>query len=206
MEMGNTPVSARVKQELYDNAGFSEQVAMLLGNAAYGDLPVTFYIWDDNSEAADNYPLVIVPTGQGQYGRWLYHPKQIMLPSINNAPGRSLVSVANSANGYQISTTRNSFVNYVVTIGVSATIAAQASGTVVLEIASTNSATPGDWTEISRFTNGQSLSLAIALQSVQTIAGNLSAMIPAGYYVRQRTINNNGTPTFTAGVQQEVLL
>ena len=126
--------------------------------------------------------------------------------SINNSPGRSLVSVANAANGYQISPTRNVFVNYVVTVGVTATIAASSSGTVVLEIAATNSSTPGDWTEISRFTNGQSLSLAVALQSVQTIAGNLNAMIPAGYYVRQRTINNSGTPSFTAGVQQEVLL
>lgn len=125
--------------------------------------------------------------------------------SFNNAASRSFTT-GTGATGFQVSASRNVMVNYSVTIVSTATIAGSASGTVVLEVAPTNSATPGDWVEIARFTNGQAITLALTLQSVQTLAHVLMAVIPAGYYAKLRTINNAGTPTFSFNSGQEVLL
>lgn len=131
----------------------------------------------------------------------------VALPSLsfNNTPARSIVT-GTGATGFQPSSTRNTFASYNITITSTATIAGNASGTVVLEVAPTNSATPSDWLEVSRLTNGQSLSLALTLQSVQTIAGHLSGIVPAGYYVKVRSINNAGTPTYSYNSGLEVLL
>lgn len=118
---------------------------------------------------------------------------------------RSLVT-GTGAVGFQVSSSQDSMVNYGITMATTATIGGSASGTVVLEVAPTNSATAGDWKEVARFTNGQSISLAIALQSVQTLAGNLTGIVPAGYYAKLRTINNSGSPTFTYASGQETLL
>lgn len=118
---------------------------------------------------------------------------------------RSLVT-GTGATGFQVSSTRDALVSYNATIVSTATIAGAQSGTVVLEVASTNSATAGDWKEVARFTNGQALSLAITLQSVQTMAGNLTGFIPKGYYAKLRTINNLGTPSFSYNSGQEMLM
>lgn len=118
---------------------------------------------------------------------------------------RSIVT-GTGATGFQPSSTRDAFVSYSLTIATTATIGGSASGTVVLEVAPTNSATAGDWVEVARFTNGQSVSLALALQSVQTLAGQVNGMVPAGYYAKLRSINNSGTPTYTYNSGREVLI
>lgn len=118
---------------------------------------------------------------------------------------RSIVT-GTGATGFQVSANKSAFVNYSVTITTTATIGGNASGTIVLEIAPTNSATAGDWVEIARYTNGQAISLAIALQSTQTLAGTVSGFIPAGYYAKLRSINNSGTPTYTFNSGQKILL
>lgn len=110
------------------------------------------------------------------------------------------------ATGFQVSASKNAMVNYNVTIATTATIGGSSDGTVVLEIAPTNSASAGDWKEIGRFRNGQAITLALALQSVQTIGGQIGGFIPAGYYAKLRSINNAGTPTYTYNSGQEVLL
>lgn len=124
--------------------------------------------------------------------------------TFNNAPARSIVSTAAAANGFQIDTVLDAQVSYSCTIGTTATIGGASSGTLVLEVAPTNSSVAGDWKEIARLTNGQTITLALALQSVQTIAGCLAGLVPAGYYARIRSINNSGTPTFTFNSGQEV--
>jgi hypothetical protein len=124
--------------------------------------------------------------------------------SFQNAASRSLVT-GTGATGFQVSATRDAAVNYNVTSSTTATIGGASSITVVLEIAPTNSATPGDWVEISRFSNGQTISLAVALQSVQTQAGNLGGIVPAGYYAKLRTIST-GTASAGYNTGQEVLL
>lgn len=126
--------------------------------------------------------------------------------SFNNTPSHSIVTTAAAANGFQLSTTRDATMNYSVSIVTAATLASGAVGTVVLEIAATNSSTAGDWTEIARTSNGQVFSLAIAIGCTQTIAGQVSGVLPSGYYARLRSINTTGTPTYTYNSGQEVLL
>lgn len=110
------------------------------------------------------------------------------------------------ATGFQVSSTRNSLVNYSTTIVTTASIGGNQTGVVVLEIAPTNSATPSDWVEVSRYTNGQALTLAITLQSVQTMSGQLSAFVPAGWYAKLRSINTSGTPSYSYNSGQETLV
>lgn len=129
----------------------------------------------------------------------------ILARSFNNAPGRSLVT-GTGATGFQVSSTRDSFVTYSPKIVTTATIAGGQDGYTVLEIAATNSATAGDWKEIGRVENGQALSLALTLQSVQPVGASLTGMVPTGWYAKLRTVNVTGTPTFSYVSGQEVLL
>ena len=115
------------------------------------------------------------------------------------------ITTGTGATGFQVSTSSPADGRYSVTIVSTASIAGSSQGTVVLEIAPVNSATTTAWSEVGRCTNGQALSLAITLQSVQTTACQLSAFIPAGWYAKLRSISTAGTPTFTVNSQQEVL-
>lgn len=126
--------------------------------------------------------------------------------SFNNSPGRSIVSVAAAANGFQVSATRDAMISYSTTIQSTSNIASGQTGVIVLEVAPTNSSTASDWVEVGRTSNGQTLGLAVALQIVQPIGGALSCVLRAGYYARLRSISVTGTPTFTYNSGQEVLL
>lgn len=126
--------------------------------------------------------------------------------SFTNNASRSFVTTAAAANGFQLSSSRDSTVSYGVQISTTATIGGAASGYVVLEIATTNSTTAADWKEISRVTNSQTISLAIVLQSVQISGGALQGMVPAGYYARLRTVTVSGSPVYQFNSGQEVLL
>lgn len=126
--------------------------------------------------------------------------------SFNNTPSHSIVTTAAAANGWQISSTRNASVFYSVNVNTTATIAGNADGYIVLEVAATNSTTASDWKEVSRTRNGQALSLALTLQSIQNIGGELMNIVPAGYYTRLRSVNVSGTPTYSYVSGQEVTL
>lgn len=109
---------------------------------------------------------------------------------------RSLVT-GTGATGFQVSTTKDASVSYNVKISVTATIGSQAEGYIALEVSPTNSSTPSDWVETARYSNGQSITLAITLQSVQPTGGQLSADIPAGYWVKLRQVTLSGSPTYS---------
>lgn len=126
--------------------------------------------------------------------------------SFNNTPSHTIVTTAAAANGFQLSTTRNTSVYYSVNISTTATIGGASDGYVVLEIATTNSTTASDWKEVSRSRNGQTITLAIALQSVQNVGSELMNIVPAGSYARLRSVNTSGTPTFSFTSGQEVQL
>lgn len=117
---------------------------------------------------------------------------------------RSIVT-GTGATGFQISSSRDAEVRYSTTIVTTSNIAGSQNGTVVLEIAQTNSATAADWSEIGRCTNGTAYTLAIAIQGVSTQACQITGYIPAGYFAKLRSINNAGTPTFSFNSSQEVL-
>lgn len=124
--------------------------------------------------------------------------------SFTNNASRSFVTTAAAANGFQLSSTRDSVVSYAIQVSTTATIGGGAAGYVVLEIAATNSTTAGDWKEIARVSNSQTISLALALQSVQISGGSMMGMVPAGYYARLRTVTSSGTVSFTYNSGQEV--
>lgn len=122
--------------------------------------------------------------------------------SIPSIPSMSAATRTISGTGFQISTTRGCNMYYTVQIVTTASIGSGATGYVVLETSPNNSA----WTEAGRIVNGQVITLAIALNSVQTTAGQISGYLPAGYYARLRSVNTTGTPTYSYISGQEVLL
>lgn len=125
--------------------------------------------------------------------------------SFNNAPTVSLVTTAAAANGVQVSATRDAEISYTVTTSSTATIGGASTATVVLEICATNSAVAADWTEVSKFSNGQTITLAVVLQSVQVVSSSLRGTLPAGWYRRLRqTLTGTASASVTTG--QEVLL
>lgn len=124
---------------------------------------------------------------------------------FTNNPSRTIQAVAAAANGWQLSTTRDGSVGYACSISTSATIGGASTGYVVLEICATNSATAASWQEIDRVTNSQTITLAIALQSIQVISASLRGIVPSGFFCRVRSVASSGTPTFAFISGQEVL-
>jgi len=114
--------------------------------------------------------------------------------SFNNAA----VKTINGA-GVQISTTRDAFVTYTVTHTIALTLLlASGSSQVFLEVSPNNST----WTTISQA--GYSDAVAVAVALTKTTTNNVQGMIPAGNYVRLRSVvSGGGSTTFTNG--QEVL-
>lgn len=119
-------------------------------------------------------------------------------------PSRSLTT-STGATGFQPSSSRVSTINYNVTVSTTATIGGNSGGYIALEVAPTNSATAGDWVEMGRCGNSQNISLAIVLQSVQTVSCQVSADVPAGYYAKLRSVTVAGTPAFTFNTSSEIL-
>lgn len=106
---------------------------------------------------------------------------------------------------FQVSTTRGSDVFYSVGMICTLSLIGGQTGTIFLEIA-TNSAFTTGVQELGRFVNGNTGTLTIGLNISQEFGGQLSGYIPSGYWVRLRTANTSGTPTFSYKSGQEVLL
>lgn len=131
------------------------------------------------------------------------NPGDLYWSAIPDAPVQSSASRSlNSA--FQISSTKNSFVNYSVDIATSLSLTTGQVGTVFLEICASSGFASGVQ-ELGRFVNGQTGTLTIGLALTQTATGTLTGYVPAGYYVRIRTANTTGTPTFTYRSGQEVV-
>lgn len=114
----------------------------------------------------------------------------------------SLSLVGTGATGTQISATNDSSVKLTVSTSTTSTIGGPSTSLVALKICSTNNATEGNWTTVTTFENDQTITLAIALNSIQTVKGQLSADVPATWYVK---LVNSGsgthTETFVSGQQ-----
>lgn len=121
-------------------------------------------------------------------------------------PTRSQASSTRSLNSaFQVSTTRDSFVNYSVDIATSVSISGGEVGTVHLEIADDSGFTT-NVQQIGRESSGSTGTFVLGLAIDQTGTASLSGFVPAGKYVRIRTADTTGTPTFTYQVGQEVLM
>jgi hypothetical protein len=128
------------------------------------------------------------------------------VPSINDSPGRSLVTATN-ATGYQVSASRISDVCYEGTFSLTSSIGGPAAITVFLETADTNSTTPADWTTKAQQPSSNTITLAVVLNQVAIGPWVLCRKIPAGKFVRIRSGSVTGTATASVNAeQQEVLL
>lgn len=118
-------------------------------------------------------------------------------PRLQSAANRSLNTC------FQIAPTRDVLANYSVDIATTATLASGQVGTVYLEIFSDSGCTTGTQ-ELSRFVNGNTQTLGLTVTLVQNVTATLTGYVPAGSYVKLRTQNNTGTPTFNYRSGQEV--
>lgn len=112
------------------------------------------------------------------------------LPQTDSVKTRSL----NTA--YIISTTRRQLVKYTVSIVATISLTTGQTGLVSLQTSPDNIT----YTEIARFSNGNSGTLTIGLNLINTQIGQLVGNIPAGYYVK---LISSGTTTNTYVIGQE---
>ncbi len=123
-------------------------------------------------------------------------------PTIPSVPTRTFTNPARTLNtAFQISATQDAQVVYTVDISVTSLLLAGQSGRVILEYADNVGMTANVVTVSSspNATGG-------VLNVTNLGSGNVTGVIPAGKYVRVRTQNVTGTPTFTLQSTQEVLL
>lgn len=143
----------------------------------------------NNSTGVLNVPTPAIPAAQ----------------SINDAPGRTLVT-ATSSTGFQISATRNALACYEGYIATTSTIGGPASAVVSIETSDTNSTTPGDWTTKAQQAYANVIALAVVLNQQQSNNWALCRMIPAGKYVRIRAGSIVGTASVVLNTTQQETL
>lgn len=114
--------------------------------------------------------------------------------AINTSP-LTLSLVGTGATGTQIST-KNANIKCNVSTSTTANITTGAASTsfVALKICSTNNATEASWTTVGILESDQTIGLAIALNSVQTVKGQLVSDVPASWFAK---LVNSGTGTHT---------
>lgn len=106
---------------------------------------------------------------------------------------------------FLISSTSAAFVSYTVDIGTTLSLTSGQTGTVSLQYADDSGFTTNVKT-VQSSANGNTGTLTVGLDLVQTSTASLTGMIPANKYVKIVTANTAGTPTFTYRTQQEVIL
>ena len=128
---------------------------------------------------------------------------QAQITAINS---RSFANPSRTLNtAFQVSTTRDAIVNYSVDIACTLALLVGQSGTVFLEYADNQTFTT-NVKEVSRFVNTNTATLNVSVTLTQAVTGVLGGLIPTGKWVRLRTANNTGTPTFNFRSSQEVLI
>jgi hypothetical protein len=125
---------------------------------------------------------------------------------IKNKPAAKSQSSATRALNtiFQVNATRWSTVRYSIDISTTVSLTGSQVGRVVLEMA-TNSAFTSGVQELQSFGNGNTGALVVGLVLTQLNTACLSGEVPPGNYVRLRTVNTTGTPTFTYISGQETL-
>lgn len=108
----------------------------------------------------------------------------------------SLSLVGTGATGTQISSTKDSTVRVFLSESTTATIGGASVSDIYLKKCATNSATETDWSSV-LMENTQTISLAIVLQSIQGLKGELEFDLPAGWWVKLVNTGSSGTHTET---------
>lgn len=156
--------------------------------------------WSQSDSAQNSYikNKPTVPSGQVQsdwtaltgLGVVLNKPT---IPSVVRTTSTDTVSlVGTGATGSQVDAAKDSTVRYNVSTSTTSTIGGPGTSLVALKICATNNATEASWTTVATLENDQTITLAVALNSLQTVKGQLCADVPAGWY---RKLVNSGTGT-----------
>lgn len=142
-------------------------------------------------------------TGTGALNIPIYTPAS---RAFTNGQSRTVVT-NQTANGTQLSTTRDAQVRGIVSIQNTTTIGGPSQGSIVFEICATNSATGTDWVTVDILDSRSTATLAVVLNLIQYLGKAIGGMIPAGWYHRYRATTAAGTITYsTTASCQEVLL
>lgn len=150
-------------------------------------------------------PITLTTTGTGA-ATYNSGTGALNIPTPAASVARSQTSASRTLNtSFQVSATRDALVSYSVQMTVTASITAGQDADLFLEIANDSGFTM-NVQAIGVAPCSQVYTLAVALQGVQKCPLNITGFVPAGSYVRLRTANNTGSPTFLYRVGQEVLL
>lgn len=171
-------------------------------------LPFTGYNFDTGDLTAETISVILAYAATNSYSMTAADIIGIGMATLPRSETTLSLSVQTStgAVGTQISAAQDSLVFVNPNVSTTANIAGNASLDLVVEVAPTNSATAGDWVEKARFGQSQSLTLAIALQSVQNNKGELVVFCPKGYYVKLRSLTATGTTSSGISSSRAVLL
>lgn len=104
----------------------------------------------------------------------------------------TLALVGSGATGTRIHATKDSTVRANCSVSATANIGGPATSVVDMKVCATNSATESDWATVATLETDQTVTLALALNSVQLVKGQLSYDLPGGWYVK---LVNSGTGT-----------
>lgn len=134
----------------------------------------------------------------GLFGVGIFSKDSSNAPEYNPyVPTPIIVTRPINSTTYTISTTKQAFVDYNIVISCTATIGSASNGSVALQY-STNAGST--WTTVGTVSNSNTVSLAIALNSVQASGIQLSGYIPANALVRMvQTIVGTTTISYSTG-------
>lgn len=130
-------------------------------------------------------------------GIWLFNPNGVSTPKSFSNPSRAL------GTAFQPSTAEDTFGSYSVTIAATLSLSGGQLGSVILEYADDSAFTTNVKT-VAQATNGNTGTLTLGLNTVQTYGANVSGIIPMSKWVRLRVSNVTGTPTTSFVNAQEV--
>lgn len=140
---------------------------------------------------ADTASLATVAT-TGSYTDLSNKPSTTYTPSA-----LSLSLVGSGATGTQVSSTKNSFISSTCSTSVTVSLGGSPVSRVIMKICATNSSTEGDWLEVGRTSTSQPTTLTITVGGVYTQEGQITTILPAGWYVK---LVNSGSGTHTEAV------
>lgn len=164
--------------------------------------------WNAGSGAAQILNKPVIPSAQvnSDWNAASGVAQILNKPAIPNTARTTspltLSLVGTGATGTQISATKDSSISCCVSTSTTSTIGGPATSAVALKICATNNITEGSWTTVATFESDQTITLAIVLNSLQVVKGQLCADVPAGWFAK---LVNSGSgthaETFVSGQQ-----
>lgn len=112
--------------------------------------------------------------------------------------------VGTGATGSQVSSTKGALMMIGLSESVTSSIGGAAAAVVNIKICATNNATEAAWTTLGTFEEDQTITLAIALNSVQVMKGIVSFFLPAGWYWKAES-SGSGTNSESILTGQQII-